>query len=339
MFQPVQPVHTAVPLPERIAAFTIGCFALYIAIFMYADKKKKWQEWLENIWLEIYERAKNTDTVFTALVNKVAAGTVNVLNAIFGIETFSLKLATVSANTGMCIALIAAIPFELLNSNTRPDTPNEWLGGIVVFLTLFIPCAITAIVAIRSNRKLTHLKCSIPPLVFIFIMLVVFVGDHDVISLSLVLVLTLSIVIDILSVIAVRKIFGRLQSVSSIWAVSSSSLLLGIVAFGAVGLPVGVGLTGLRNLPVTFDDEASSMIILGILNINTCIYCLVPALVLIGLVLHKSLWPILAQVTYPLLEFRVLQERRILIPIGTAALAIGLGADSVVVRLINLFKP
>lgn len=63
--------HSLLPVLERLAAFGFGCLALYIAIFMYKSEREQWQNRLETIWIGIDERAKKTDAVFTAIVNKV----------------------------------------------------------------------------------------------------------------------------------------------------------------------------------------------------------------------------------------------------------------------------
>jgi hypothetical protein len=71
----------------------------------------------------------------------------------------------------------------------------------------------------------------------------------------------------------------------------------------------------------------------------TYLYCIVPGIVLSGLVIHKSIWPLMARITYLLLDYKVLTDRKYLIPIGAMALGIAFGLATFKEMLEKYLKP
>jgi hypothetical protein len=362
--------HPALPAVGRLFAFAVGSFALYIAVFMYPDERSQWQNRLENVWIEIDERAKRTDTIFTALVNKVSAGTVKVFNAIFGKETFSLKLVVVSVN----FSLLAELVFNWLAYWGR--TVPRLLHTDYYLIALSSLCC--TYFAIRSHRKLFHVVSFIPVAWYIeylryplslYSFFELFVArDQLAQELTLEMTLlaeskkmtalvelmafTLSLLVDIVAVVLIKKIFAKLAVISSVARVLLRCLLLVAIGFSAVGVPFFLGshlwryyyyyyihLYYLRSSNSNPAILSSSVVleVLGLLDGITLIYCVAPAIALLGLVLHRAIWPLLARFTYPLLEFQIVRNRRFLIPIGTAALGVALGANSKALEFFKLF--
>jgi len=307
----------------------VGCFVLYIAIFMYADEKQRWQNRLENIWVGIDERSKKTDTVFTALVNRVSKGAVRVFDTIFGDRTFSLKLVSVSLNASLFIGVSVLVSTMLLGGDP-PCLP-------LVLLLSITPFALAGYVSIRVSGTIVLALCLTPSITLFCLTLWRLPAAQ---AFAIPISCCLSTAFDIIALIAIRRIISRLQFVSSLWAVFLGSLLLAVIGVGAVLLPP------LTMAPVAhfldYHGHEAPMAAAGLLmflNGTTLIYCLVPAAALFGLVLHKLSWPLVARFIYPLLDFHVFQNRKILIPLGTAALGVGLGADSWIVQFISSFKP
>ncbi len=59
-------------------------------------------------------------------------------------------------------------------------------------------------------------------------------------------------------------------------------------------------------------------------NLITALYCLIPVLLLTGLILHRIIWPLLSRLVYPLANEDLLSNRTVLIAFGGACLAVAL---------------
>jgi hypothetical protein len=332
------PIHITLPLLGRIVTGIIGCLALYIALFMYKTERDRWQNRLESIWIGIDKRAKQTNSVFTALVNRVSQGTFKVFNNMFGHDTVSWKLVAVSINSSLLMATTISL-YSLLGDWNDIAILKE---ADLYFELLFILCVP---LAIRSETKAVYGGCLIPPVANIaynFYSTYLLkessndIGFRVLMSEQMlhVLMLCLSCIVDVLAVVVIKKKFGKLQFASSGARVFGGISVLLLVAICTCVLPWQVSnrLQSVDGIPSIIIGNASSYI--ADLDITTLLYCLVPSLVLVGLVIHRVLWPLVARITYPLLDFRIIQERRILIPLGTTALGYALGGDNVVLKII-----
>jgi hypothetical protein len=160
-----------------------------------------------------------------------------------------------------------------------------------------------------------------------------------------ILMVLMSCVVDAFAVIVIRKQFADLQRAATGVRVLSRIGILSLIAVCTYVVPfylgtyifetnrVFVGTPWWKVRIVSFFDNG--LIYLGQYDLITAIYCLIPCLVLVGLIFHKLLWPLLAQATYPLLNFRIIQERKILIPIGTITLGYAFGGEHIVLKLIE----
>ena len=340
-------LHAVLPLIGRVVAGAVGCYCFYVAVFMYKDEKQRWQNRLDSIWVEIDERAQKTDSVFTALINRVSSGTVNVFNLLFGDEAFSLKLMAVSANLSLLCAQMSELSYLYLHYWSPPV--RLFHAVFEVGLTvLLLACASLAICF--RERLIIHLGCLVPSLMYFayeFHYTFRRLGHGvdlpfaAVYPLSGMFAASMSCVVDVLALVTIRKSFARLEKVSTVVGALLLSLLLFLVAWCACVLPSLVShdilfqgkslRTGIysRALKGFGLFDAWTLRSLGLFDEVTCLYCVVPCIVLFGLVIHKILWPLLARFTYPLLDFKVLTERKFLIPIGTVAFALAFGYTTV----------
>lgn len=327
-------LHTVLPIFGRVLAGVVGCIAFYIALFMYEDEKNEWQNRLDNFWREARERAKKTDMLFTALVNRVAAKTVSVFNRIFGKETLSLKMAVVSTNLSLVVlALLVGIP-SMFERPLLADSRDLLLTALLV---------VSALVAVRFHRKLVLVGCLLPPTALVLDVLFNWERRSSMEAGPLWATYTgvgfiISIIVDIFVVATIRIIFSKLHTTPSLMGVAMRVLLLMIVALSASVAP----LMG----PFYFEDSVARhgvreyiLFQCGLLNLSTLLYCIVPSIVLLGLVIHKLVWPLLARVTYPLLNLKLIQDRKFLFWVGTTAFAIAFGFTTFLAVLMKKLTP
>src|SRR5579863_2794189 len=57
----------------RIAAFGIGCSAFYLAFFLYPNQEGELQNRIEDFWITVNDRARDTGRLSTALFNRISA--------------------------------------------------------------------------------------------------------------------------------------------------------------------------------------------------------------------------------------------------------------------------
>jgi hypothetical protein len=331
-------LHAVLPILGRVVAGLVGCLAFYFAIFVFKDERDKWQNRLDAVWVAIDDRAKHTDTVFTAAVNKVATGTVRVFNRVFGEKTISLKLAAVSLNSSI-IALLAVLIGLFMRPDWRPIinvlyTSQEFTAYSSIYV---VSSSVSLYLAIRSDRKYVHGLCLIPWIVesssFEEWGKLGTLPYFPIIIILALLSQALSFFIDLLILMAIRKAFAKLRSALSIGSVIRTSLLLFTLAIGFSIVPIVASMSDTVRL--NWAPFGAMMAEVGVFDVNTLIYCLVPALVLFALILHRLLWPLLPRFTYPLLDNKVLSERKFLIPIGTVALSIAAFGYTTIAELVT----
>jgi hypothetical protein len=348
----VQFLHGILPVIGRVLAGVVGCFAFYIALFMYKSERDEWQNRLDNIWVEIDERAKKTDTRFTALVNDVARRLVRAFNWVFGNNRMSLQLVAVSVNMSLISMSLAW--------SLRSGYAIEWLGII------FYLCVVA--VAITLHRWWIHAFClsTILPLGAATVNLVWSIvtrqrtpsGSERAQTFGVLTVLVLSLMADTLAVVAIRSLFSRLADVPTIGGVLRAATVLLFISLLVCPLPLYLSaevrseesvklqmqqqptqmahanVALIRYLSRTLylytgTDAEEQLGDVGNMNLITALYAMLPCSLLSLLVLHKFIWKLVARFIYPLMDFQIVRERKLLIPIGTAAFAIAFGLTTV----------
>jgi hypothetical protein len=96
-------VLEAASIIARGVAFAVACFSFYLAFFLYEDEKGLMQNRLESLWISIYERAKATDSLSTALFNKIGATLRWTFSTVFGASLFSIEAFLASTNLSLAI--------------------------------------------------------------------------------------------------------------------------------------------------------------------------------------------------------------------------------------------
>ena len=88
--------------------------------------------------------------------------------------------------------------------------------------------------------------------------------------------------------------------------------------------------------PVGKDYGLSITGFLQSLNVITVWYLLVPALMMVVSLSHQIAWPVLSWVSYPLIRYKVITNRKALIAFGTFAVTFALNLERVGIR--NILK-
>jgi hypothetical protein len=359
-------VHTVLPIIGRVLAGAVGCLAFYIALFMYRDEKEKWQNRLEGVWLEIYDRAKSTDTRFTALVNNVALQLSRAFDTVFGAKAMSFKLVTTSVNISLSGFLLVTA-YAHMDSWGVLDIHYIYSPHIVFYIWVIAPLICVILLSVPFHRKWINWFGVLPACCF-FVLACRLPGLHGIWSLngfwrqswvsvdeandaidSLVglatpLAFLLSVVTDTVCVVVLKKIFNYLANAPSVKGVVAGGCSLLLLASIVNPLPLQLS----KHLFKTFDawsEFPDSEVVatqdipriagaeltreFAACNAITVLYVMLPCVVLTVLLLHKFLWPILARFTYPLLDFEALTERKFLISIGAIAFGIAFGLTTI----------
>jgi hypothetical protein len=335
----------------RLGAGGVACLALYIGLFMYKDERDRWQNRLEQLWVDIDDRAKRTGSVFPALVNRISAGTVKILDRLFGEERFSVKLIAVSVNLSLLCAQASEMPNLYRRYWEPPVRPLHALLEVVLTILLLVAGSL----AMRfQGRPSIQAGCLVPPVMYFAnnfrhsFRLAHSVGWSFAVAypLSPVFAAFMSCVVDVFALVIIRKSFTRLEEVSTSGRALLLAAVLYFVAWCACTLPLlisysimHIGIDYRSGLLLTVEFVSWSLQRLATFDAITYVYCVVPSVALLGLVIHRILWPSLARFTYPLLEFKVLTERKYLIAIGAMALGFALNLTTFKDFVVKFVRP
>jgi hypothetical protein len=315
---------------------------------MYEDEKKCWQNRLEKVWVEIDEVAKHADSVFIALVNKVAGQLDKAFGRLFGVERVSARFLAVSITLsfvawhGIGLYEFYRIPSHLRIGFTDPGD----MSGLKEYLCLFV-------IVIIFSERIVDFACLgyMAGEAFSLVIAMRIQDNHAVLykafATMVYLATFVSLTTDIVAVMLIRKVFRCLAQTTSIKDVIRGFFVLFILGVGTCLTPfvitqcLGDFHSYFPLSPSNFIRAASSWLLTVSwkMNATTLIYAMLPAFLFVVLLVHKILWPFCARLTYALLEFRILQDRKFLIPMGTAAYGIAFGiTKNRVPDLLGLFK-
>ena len=99
---------------SRTLAATLGCFAFYLAFFLYETEQGEWQNRLESLWVSIDERATITRNTATALFNRVAQLSSLAMDRLFGKQLLSLRALCVFTNISLAGGILFAATLDQL---------------------------------------------------------------------------------------------------------------------------------------------------------------------------------------------------------------------------------
>lgn len=327
----------------RCVACIAGFIAFYVAFFMYEDEEGNWQNRLEALWVSIDDRARVTDSKFTALINKSANTLLQLSNRIFGKRLFSLQMVSVSANLSVALSLLAlmALPFI---AATGLHLAIKWslvLSLLPHFMKECALCLFCGIVAIRHQRRFILLLTFLPIVLFAGIPLLGAILDTAgpfavvvMLQLDFMFAVILSVFTDVLAIAFLRRIFINIARNISMRAILKSVVSLIVTCAAAEVLP----LVGFRLFVHGLGGISFFLTWLIVLNLTTVVYCLIPAVILVGLLVHKLIWPVLGKAVYPLARFKLLTNRPAMAGIGGLAFTFAITGQLAIDELLKLFK-
>ena len=314
----------------RVAAGCVAALAFYTAFFMYEDDQGIWQNRIDNLWIEIYDRAKLTHSATIALFNKIAERLSDTLNRLFGPSLVSAK------SVGMSIALsiagastaTALVLFHIISASNPK--------AILICLSLaLIPMAVV-ILALQLPRPWNLFASATVTLALLVAFCWVVYGleslgdippNHpyaEVVEVITSAVL-LSFLSDIVAVVAIRRLFAIVaKTLSSLRIVGAICALIAIPILIQVSL-FSLYLTTESRLAAPSSGPINEAIILAFaLNLATIIYCVIPALMLISVLLHRLSWPFASKIMYPFCRYTIVSNRIALIAAGSFCLILAI---------------
>lgn len=321
----------------RAAALALGLVCLYIAFFMYEDANGKWQNRLDDLWIAIYDRSKVTQSTTTALLNKVAQSIGRFLDSLFGVKLVSLRMIAMSLNLALAGA---ALIFLLIG----PFAGTEDIEYLVIILVLFLSGG-AIWVAMRYSGPWVNIAGILIPVLLIAAAEIVDLvsanvpanGNRLTASGSGVFLVSalLSVGSDILSVAVIRWMLRKVSQVPSLTRMAFAIIVLAVTMAVLEALPVGVFFQFVdatqNRLSERIADVAAA---LALMNISTVIYCIFPVACLVFVVLHRVIWPFLSHAIYPLCQFKIVANRKLLVPVGCAGLAVAFGLERPTLRML-----
>jgi hypothetical protein len=144
----------------------------------------------------------------------------------------------------------------------------------------------------------------------------------------------LSVFTDVLAIGFLRRIFIDIARNISTRAILKSAVLLIVTCAAAEVLP----LVGFRLFVHGLGDISFFLTWLIVLNLTTVLYCLIPAVILIALLVHKLIWPVLGKAIYPLARFKILTNRKAMVGVGVIAFTFAFVGHVAVENLVKHFE-
>lgn len=308
--------YTALWIGSRVAAFTIGWISLY-SLLLYPGEQKAIQNRLEDIWIAIDERANLTDTTVTAILSQIFSIVSRMLTYICGPKPLSLQTLVVSANLSMCGFAILFLYLSL---------PGPELGSIVYAaeIALFVACTWAA-VRFKTLWAFSPTVLSVSVFLKTSSLLVLLNGGPD-FELSAVL-LFWGVAADICALIVLRYVSRAIRDSRKFSTIIWCVLLL---VFG-LAVTASLPMSGLSQLNHSgsglgiYDYVGNQFIIFSAvvfasMNLITAVILIIPFFILLGLLLHKLSWPLLARAVYSIHRYELLLNKKLMIRVTLLAL-------------------
>jgi hypothetical protein len=309
----------------RLAAIPVGMLAYYAAFFMYEDEEGKWQSRIETLWVAVNDREKLTGSRTSALFNKVAGVTTRGFNRVFGRRLFSFQSVGVSTCYSLAALFfgVSLIMFAILlqSCHLRVSLPPGFASAtsligyscLVVGLICLILGALPSLLPSRWTVAL-----SLFPFFLVTAGTIKTIRLHRPVAslLAVYIALLASFLSDVLLLALVRFVVRRISEETSVFRLAVAVL----IQVGAITLLVVAPLQTAGPLLVRFGQrpELRALTALGIFNAFTGIASSVFLIALLGVLLHKAIWPVLGRLLYAMARHQLTRSRWVTSGIGTA---------------------
>jgi hypothetical protein len=339
-------IHGALLVSFRLCAFILGCIAFYLAFFLYEDDQGKLQNRIENLWVSVHDRARETDSLFVALINKSTRAVVSVSNVFFGKKLFSVQMVSVSMNASMLLILLTSFLMMIADATSSPDKRQ-----LIFFTPFTLVVAACLFCAIRfAQRSLVYLTL-VPVLAFMVSLSVSTTPLAGFRYFIAPVLLILSVALDAVALACIRKTFALIAAETTLKSIVKSILVLMLICVASEALPMmaiqidaayhHAGLPEITDLGGNPAEKAIRSLALGLfaLDLTTFFYALVPAVVLFGLLLHKLFWPVLSRAIYPVARHKIFVNQKAMAAVGILAFTFAFGLEHVGAKeILKLFS-
>ena len=330
--------HLTVALIGRCVAAAAACIAFYVALFLYEDEEGKLQNWVEQLWVSIDDRANSTRSYTTAILNTIANVLTGLFTKIFGKRFVSTQVVLVSlflSLAGFCISGVVI---------------ND--GGPI----FFIPAAIyllCALLAVRFQKLWVRAVLSVPLILslfgfesFVHFLLVDWAWQNT--TFTVVALLLWSVASDVLSVVLVRRSLLRISNSPTVSGTFGALLMLfgGVTLVAFAPYMLGAYLSQSGNFikfpfstQIIRSTEGFFAIAASFLNTISAVYLSLPFLLLVAILLHRVMWPILARLLYPSSQRRMLVNRKTMLALGCLLMTFAFNLERVGLKaVLKLFS-
>jgi hypothetical protein len=320
-------------LLSRIAAFVVAAIAFYLAFFLYEDEEGVWQNRIVILWTAVYERAKITGSTTTALFNKIGQTVRKQFDRVFGKKLISFRAAVTSVNLSLTGIFLFALIFALVTDDPARGSIYESPVVHAKILSAFAALVFLVLGVLPSrSREVWALMFAAVPVMALTVALILMVST-DVRSSAFFawqpFVLLTSFLCDCLAIIVVRTLFASIATTISISRITLSMLALLLLSVLVILVPVRV-FRLFSLFPRAFGFESARYALeLCFLNIYTATSCLIPAIMLIVVILHRLIWPVLSRLLYPVASRTVITNRAVMASAGSISLLYALGIKHV----------
>jgi hypothetical protein len=314
----------------RLIAAVIACICFYVAFFMYEDEEGNWQNRLEEVWIQIDDRARLIEARTFAVFNRVAALLVDITDWIFGKRLFSFRTVTASINLSLAFMLMAlATVVLLLDSTMLLEAVPVFCVGLGLLVLVFLPAVFPT--------KWTLAISSAP--IIVFALRIPRFRPYGNLTMDkfweiMLLSIVYSLISDIFAITIIRSLFRVISWTTSTFRMIKAVSILFAVPIVIVAFPM-LGILIVLMLPGNYDRTqilgAASLIGFA-LNVSTFVYCVGPVALLAAIVLHRMLWPTLGRGTYAALRYRLLSNKKFLLGLGCLLMSIALNLEKIAIK-------
>ena len=323
--------HDAI-IAGRVLAGLIGALCFYIAFFMYEDEGGQLQNRIDELWMSIYDRSKVTHSVSVALFNRIAQIIVRALNHMFGQKLLSLRMTCVSSNLSIVGGVLLMLADDMFSRNPQTHKLSISFSNLPEGLLYLAPFAVASFISMKFPKRIIIILCLLPCLALWVAAILItipylyngfaspsvggYVNFMMPVYEAAVFVFALSIFFDMLAIVVIRKVFLFLAEGLAISRTFWGIVFLVGVFFVILPLPYFAWLhwqlaDGIKG------HIADIGYLLCLTNATTTLYCLVPMLVLLVVLLHRISWPTLSRMLYPLSRFNLLLNKKAMVALGS----------------------
>lgn len=327
-------IHGAA-IAGRVLIGLFGCLCFYVAFCMYEDEQGKWQNRLDELWTEIYDRAKVTNSKTTALFNKVGEEITKFSTYVFGARLFSFRSVIASVDLSVaCSSLVMLVAhftdyvWRTPPLGAMPDPVKQPSHTAISFFVYLLGGIFPAIVRKRWAPLVPlgvflYFAFSLSHVPFFYARLGLYPRYQFIAALAF------SFLCDVVVIALLRKALAQSASEISMLRIGLLALFIMSAALVVEFSPAFVLAVVARVAPSIASITFSAALVAMMLNTSSIAYCLVDFAFLLFVVAHRIFWPALSRVIYPFCRFTIVTNKVALVSIGALCLTFAFHLEKV----------